>query len=122
MFVHWCSMRVGIFGGGQLAQMLVQAAISLGIEIVICERVPDSPAARYTQYTVVGPGEDEAVLAAFARQCDVVTLENEFIDARLLRRVEELGTPVWPSPATVAVVQDKLSQKERLVAAGLAVP
>ncbi len=115
-------MRVGIFGGGQLAQMLVQAAISLGVEIVICERVPDSPAARYTQHTVVGPWEDEAVLAAFARRCDVVTLENEFIDAHLLRRVEELGTPVWPSPATVAVVQDKLWQKERLVAAGLAVP
>ncbi len=115
-------MRVGIFGGGQLAQMLTQAAIALGVEIVICERVPDSPAARYTQYSIVGPWEDEAVLAALARQCDLVTLENEFIDAALLERVEALGTPVWPAPATVAVVQDKLWQKERLAAAGLAVP
>lgn len=115
-------MRVGIFGGGQLAQMLVQAAISLGVEVVICERTPDSPAARYTQHAVVGPWEDEAVLAAFARQCDLVTLENEFIDAGLLERVVALGAPVWPAPATVAVVQDKLWQKERLAAAGLAVP
>jgi len=115
-------MRVGIFGGGQLAQMLVQAAISLGVEVVICERAPDSPAARYTQHSIVGPWEDETMLAAFARQCDLITLENEFIDAGLLERVVALGTPVWPTPATVAVVQDKLWQKERLAAAGLAVP
>ncbi len=115
-------MRVGIFGGGQLAQMLVQAAISLGIEIVICAQDSDSPAARYTQHAVVGSWEDETVLTTFVRQCDLITLENEFIDASLLERVVALGTPVWPTPATVAVVQDKLWQKERLAAAGLAVP
>jgi 5-(carboxyamino)imidazole ribonucleotide synthase len=116
------TMRIGIFGGGQLAQMLTQAAISLGVEIVICERLPDSPAARYTQYAVVGPWEDETVLTAFARQCDLVTLENEFIDAGILERIETHGVPVWPRPATVAVVQDKLRQKERLASAGLTVP
>ena len=115
-------MRIGIFGGGQLAQMLTQAAISLGIEIVICERVADSPAARYTQHAIVGPWEDETVLTTFAHQCDIVTLENEFIDAGLLERVVAQGVPVWPAPATVAVVQDKLWQKERLAAAGLAIP
>jgi len=115
-------MRIGIFGGGQLAQMLTQAAISLGVEIAICERLPDSPAARYTQYAVVGPWEDETVLTAFARQCDLVTLENEFIDASILERIEAHGVPVLPRPATVAVVQDKLWQKERLATAGLTVP
>ncbi len=115
-------MRIGIFGGGQLAQMLIQAAISLGIEIVICERVADSPAAHYTQHAIVGPWEDATVLTTFAHQCDIVTLENEFIDASLLERVVAQGIPVWPTPATVAVVQDKLWQKERLAAAGLAIP
>ena len=115
-------MRIGILGGGQLAQMLTQAAISLGVEVVICERLPDSPAARYTQYAVVGPWEDETVLTAFARQCDLVTLENEFIDASILERIETHGVPVLPRPATVAVVQDKLRQKERLASAGLTVP
>ncbi len=39
--------RVGILGGGQLAQMLTQAAISLGIDTAIYERTPIPPAATF---------------------------------------------------------------------------
>lgn len=114
--------RIGIFGGGQLAQMLAQAAISLGVEAAVFERVPDSPAGRLTQREVVGPWEDAALLARFAALCDLATLENEFVDADILARLEAAGTPVYPASATVRVVQDKLAQKARVAAAGLAVP
>jgi len=114
--------RLGILGGGQLAQMLTQAAISLGIETAIFERTPDSPAARLTQHQVVGAWDDEAALISFAALCDVVTLENEFVDASALRRLEAMGLPVYPSSATLAQVQDKLIQKETMAAAGLPVP
>jgi 5-(carboxyamino)imidazole ribonucleotide synthase len=114
--------RIGIFGGGQLAQMLTQAAISLGVETTIFERAPDSPAGRLTQREIVGPWEDEAALARFAGSCDLVTLENEFVDAGILQALEARGLPVYPSAATVGVVQDKLAQKERIAAAGLPVP
>jgi 5-(carboxyamino)imidazole ribonucleotide synthase len=53
---------------------------------------------------------------------DVVTLENEFVDAAGLATLERAGVPVFPTSATVAIVQDKLSQKETLAAAGLPVP
>jgi 5-(carboxyamino)imidazole ribonucleotide synthase len=114
--------RIGIFGGGQLAQMLTQAAISLGVETTIFERAPDSPAGRLTQREIVGAWEDEAALARFAASCALVTLENEFVDAGILRALEARGLPVYPSAATVGVVQDKLAQKERIAAAGLPVP
>ena len=114
--------RLGIFGGGQLAQMLTQAAISLGVETVIFERSPDSPAGRLTQAEIVGPWENPALLDMFARRCDLVTLENEFVDAAILAGLEARGLPVYPRAATLAVVQDKLLQKERIAAAGLRVP
>ncbi len=115
-------IRIGIFGGGQLAQMLTQAAISLGLELVIFERAANSPAGRYTRHEVVGPWEDASLLARFAAQCDLVSLENEFVDAHILTALESQGLPVYPTAATVALVQDKLTQKQRIAAAGLAVP
>lgn len=114
--------RIGVFGGGQLAQMLTQAAVSLGLETTIFERVADSPAGRLTRREIVGAWDDPAALARFAAQSDLVTLENEFVDAAILAQLEAQGIPVTPSSATVAVVQDKLLQKERIAAAGLALP
>lgn len=114
--------RLGIFGGGQLAQMLTQAAISFGVETVIFERSPDSPAGRITQHEIVGDWADPLALDMFAEQCDIVTLENEFVDAALLAILESRGLPVFPTSATLAIIQDKLRQKERIAAAGLPVP
>jgi 5-(carboxyamino)imidazole ribonucleotide synthase len=113
--------RIGIFGGGQLAQMLTQAAIGLGLETVIFERTPDSPAGRLTQREIVGAWEDPALAAQFAAQCDLITLENEFVDAGMLAALEAQGKIVAPTAAAVGLVQDKLVQKQRLAAAGLAV-
>lgn len=115
-------LRIGIFGGGQLAQMLTQAAISLGLETAIFERVPDSPAGRLTRHEVVGAWDDPAALARFAEQCDLVTLENEFVDAQILAQLEARNLAVFPTSATLGMIQDKLTQKQRLAAAGLAVP
>ncbi|HMO64555.1 MAG TPA: 5-(carboxyamino)imidazole ribonucleotide synthase, partial [Verrucomicrobiota bacterium] len=93
--------------------------MSLGIETAIFERQPDSPAARLTHHHFAGDWHDEALLAAFATVCDVVTLENEFVDAGVLRWLETRGLPVYPSSSTLAAVQDKLIQKETMRAAGL---
>ncbi len=114
--------RLGILGGGQLAQMLTQAAISLGIETAIFERSPDSPASRLTQHQVVGQWDDEAALNTFAAMCDLVTLENEFVDADVLRRLEAMGLPVYPTSDTLGAIQDKLLQKQAMEAAGLSLP
>jgi 5-(carboxyamino)imidazole ribonucleotide synthase len=110
--------RVGILGGGQLAQMTLQAAIALGIEVAIFEREVDSPAGRLTQREVVGAWDDPALRRAFAAHCDVVTLESEFVDPAVMAAFVAAGTPVRPGPATLALVGDKLRQKEHLAAAG----
>src|SRR5918912_2973749 len=115
---------LGILGGGQLGRMTLQAASTLGVDVVIAERTSRSPAARLTDASVLFAGgwDDGRALAELARQAPVVTLENEFVDAGVLRRLEELGSRVLPGPACVARVQDKLLQKQALADAGLPVP
>lgn len=115
-------MRVGILGGGQLAQMLTQAAISLGIDTAIYERTPDSPAARLTQVHAVGEWDDIPALTRFAESCDVLTLENEFIYAASLAALEARDFKVYPTSRTLGTIQDKLLQKQAYDARGLPVP
>lgn len=114
--------KLGILGGGQLAQMTIQAAISLGIETVIFERKPDSPASRLTHHNVVGAWDDDAALREFIALCDIVTLENEFVDASVLQKIQDAGVPVYPTASTLAKIQDKLVQKATMRDAGVPVP
>lgn len=115
-------IRLGILGGGQLAQMLTQSAISLGIATTIFERSADSPAGRLTQREVVGDWADGAAQSQFVAHSDVATLENEFVDAAILARLAATGLPLFPSATTLALIQDKLHQKQALTRAALPVP
>jgi len=57
-----------------------------------------------------------------ASQVDVVTLENEFVGRRRpCATLEECGYALFPTAGSIALVQDKLAQKQALAAAGLAV-
>src|SRR5882762_8638979 len=115
---------LGILGGGQLGRMTLQAASALGIDVVVAERFPDSPAARLTSRSIVFENgwDDPGALDQLAKLAPVVTLENEFVDWRVLRMLEERGVRVLPSSACVGVVQDKLLQKQALARAELPVP
>ncbi|MDW8464689.1 MAG: 5-(carboxyamino)imidazole ribonucleotide synthase [Chloroherpetonaceae bacterium] len=115
------TQTIGILGGGQLARMTSYAAFQFGFRVAIFERQPESPAGQLTSLNVVGEWHDATKQAEFARLCHLVTLENEFIEAEHLRQLESFGTPVLPSPDTIARIQDKLTQKETLENAGLPV-
>src|SRR5690349_12003103 len=108
------AITIGILGGGQLARMSAYAAFRMGLRVAILEKTPDSPAAQITPLQFVGAWEDTVVMDRFAAVSDVITLENEFIDAAILARLEKSGKPVWPSAATLAAIQDKFIQKETL--------
>src|SRR5258708_38796973 len=115
---------LGILGGGQLGRMTLQAASAFGLDVVIAERFSDSPAARLTSQSVLFENgwDDAAALDRLAELATVVTLENEFVDWRVLQSLEARGVRVLPSPACVGVVQDKLLQKQALARAELPVP
>jgi 5-(carboxyamino)imidazole ribonucleotide synthase len=115
--------RVGIIGGGQLARMTAEAAAELGVDIVILEREVDSPAGQIVGRAneIVGDWRDPAARRELAHRVDLITLENEFVDAAALEWFVARETPVLPAPATLRLIQDKLLQKQTLAAAGLPV-
>ncbi len=113
---------VGIVGGGQLARMMAQAAIPLGITVrVLAERADDS-AARVAPQVDLGSPDDAEALRAFAAKCDVVTLDHELVDLEALEAIIDAGGVVRPGPATLEYAKDKLHQRTRFAAAGLPVP
>lgn len=114
--------RLGIIGAGQLARMTAIAAAQLGCEVVVLAAHQDEPACALAARRVLGERDDGAKLAQLAAQVDVVTLENEFVDARSLDALERQGVALFPSAACVRIVQDKFVQKSVLTANGVATP
>jgi len=113
---------VGIVGGGQLARMMVEASIRLGIGVrILAERADDS-AARVCPELDLGSPSDAQALAAFARTVDVVTLDHELVNLDALEAAVEAGTEVYPRPSTLRFAKDKLHQRTRFVEMGLSVP
>ncbi len=114
---------LAILGGGQLARMSAYAAYRLGLDVGIMARpADDNPAARVATHTWMGAYDDRALLEDVARQAAAVTLENEFVDVGVLQVLEARGVAVFPSSKTLALVQDKATQKGVCVKAGLPVP
>lgn len=114
--------RLGIIGGGQLAKMTAQAAAQLGVAVLVLERAEDCPAAPLAAEFHAGDLNDAEALLRFASRADVLTLENEFVDARLLERLAAAGHPLSPPARALGLIQDKLAQKAALAAAGLPTP
>ncbi len=116
------SRRLGIVGGGQLAKMTAMAGLQLGCDVVVLERNNYSPAANLASHSIVGDWNEPEALVKLASQVEVVTLENEFVNAGSLQSLEQCGYLVLPTSRSIALAQDKLIQKQTLAAAGVAVP
>ena len=86
---------IGVLGGGQLGRMLAQAATRLGYRVHVFEPQANSPAGAVAHKEVNAPYEDLAALAAFARECDVITYEFENVPAAPLKHIESLA-PLRP--------------------------
>ena len=112
---------LGIIGGGQLARMTAMAALRLGYRSVVLERSAECPAAA-TAECLVGDWNSADDLFRLAERVDVLTLENEFVDAAHLAKLEAAGHKLWPTSRSIALVQDKLIQKQTLLDAGIPVP
>lgn len=113
---------LGMIGGGQLARMTAQAATQLGCSIAILERKEHSPASGLAQHQFIGDWDRPDQLLRLAQVSDVLTLENEFVDAEALATVERHQHLLRPGSGTVKIVQDKLWQKQAVADEGLAVP
>ena len=110
--------KIGILGGGQLGRMLAIAGAPMGVRVHSLDPNPASPASIVAIHTE-GSFQDAADVIAFAKDCDVVTVEIEHIDVAALRDLEKAGVDVQPCSNTLAIIQDKFAQKEHFKKAGV---
>lgn len=113
--------RLGIVGGGQLGLMLSKAAKGLGFTVTVLDPTPQSPASQVANAQIVASFDDHNALKELANQSDFLTFEIELADANLLADLSAKGTVINPSANTLALIKDKLSQKQFLSKNGLPV-
>lgn len=112
----------GIVGAGQLARMMLQAAVDLDLPVAVLAAAEDDAAARVWPHVVVGSPREESALRRFARQCGVLTFEHELVDPALLERLEGEGHRLRPPARALAVVVDKRAQRRLADRLGLPQP
>jgi 5-(carboxyamino)imidazole ribonucleotide synthase len=113
---------IGIVGAGQLARMMLQAAISLGLRVRVLAESPVESAALVWPDVMVGSPNDPDAIASFARACNVVTFDHELVPPRCLDRLTEELATLRPSAGALAFAQDKRWQREQFALRGLPVP
>lgn len=102
-------MKVGVVGGGQLAQMLALAGIPLGLEFVFLDPKSDTCAARAGEH-LQGEYDDKQALGALADRCDVATYDFENVPVSSAEHLER-RVPVFPPSQALAASQDRLTEK-----------
>lgn len=104
------AMTIGIVGGGQLGRMLTLAAKPLGFSVTVLDSSKDCPAGQVGADVIVGGLYDPKALRRLASVSDLITVEIEHLDTNTLSHIAE-NKPVYPSPETIRIIQDKYQQK-----------
>ncbi|MFD2422076.1 5-(carboxyamino)imidazole ribonucleotide synthase [Amycolatopsis pigmentata] len=113
---------VGMVGGGQLARMTHQAAISLGQSLRVLAADENDSAGLVAGQVTIGHHTDLDALRAFAAGVDVLTFDHEHVPGPHLRTLAAEGVVVRPGPEALAFAQNKLVMRERLSATGFPCP
>jgi len=103
--------RLGVIGGGQLGMMITEAAQNLSdeiSEIIVLDPTENCPAAQAGAKQIVGDFKDELAILKLAERSDIITYEIESGNTDVLSK---LKAEIEPSPSTLSIIQDKLSQK-----------
>lgn len=103
---------LGVLGGGQLGRMFTLAARVMGYKVVVLDPDPHSPAGQVADIHLKAGYNDAAALLHMGNLCQAVTTEFENVPARSLEMLAR-HCFVAPSPAAVAVAQDRLLEKSR---------
>ncbi len=111
---------LGLLGGGQLGRMFAMAAQSLGFRVAVLDPGADGPAAAVADRHIHADYLDAVGLARIAGLVRAATTEFENVPAAALEYLAR-QCRVAPSAASVAIAQDRISEKTFLSGHGVAV-
>ncbi|MBB1509390.1 5-(carboxyamino)imidazole ribonucleotide synthase [Tessaracoccus sp. MC1756] len=112
---------LAIAGGGQLARMMQQAAIPLGIDVRLLAEGPAVSAAQVVPAHTVGDYRSLDTLLDFVDGADVLTFDHEHVPTRHLDILAE-HVAVRPGSAALRFAQDKAEMREKMAELGIACP
>lgn len=113
---------IGVIGGGQLAQMLVEAAAKRSVTVAVQTASVQDPAAAGASRLVQADALDPDATRGLVEGCVAVTFENEWIALDALQPLERQGVSFRPSLASLAPLVDKIEQRELLDALSIPGP
>ncbi|WP_267477185.1 5-(carboxyamino)imidazole ribonucleotide synthase [Nocardioides sp. Leaf374] len=113
---------LAVIGGGQLARMMAQPAIALGLPLRLLAEAEGVSAAQVVPDHVVGDYRDLATLRRVTDGCPVVTFDHEHVPTEHLHALEAAGVAVRPGPDALVHAQDKAVMRTRLAELGVPCP
>src|SRR5690349_19728874 len=105
-------LKAGILGGGQLGRMLLQAAANYPVETYLMENDENAPAAHLCHHFTKGDIRNFDDVYNFGKNLDAITIEIESVNEDALEKLQSEGVKVYPSPAALRVIKNKIRQKE----------
>ena len=113
---------LAVIGGGQLARMMAQPAIALGLPLRLLAEGEGVSAAQVIPDHVVGDYTDLETLRKVTEGCAVVTFDHEHVPTAHLHALEDGGLAVRPGPEALVHAQDKGVMRARLGDLGVPCP
>jgi 5-(carboxyamino)imidazole ribonucleotide synthase len=113
---------LAVIGGGQLARMMAQYAVPLGLPLRLLAEGPDVSAAQVVPMCVVGDYRDLDTLRAVTEGCAVVTFDHEHVPTEHLHALSDAGVACRPGPEALVHAQDKAVMRARLDELGIPSP
>ena len=104
-------LRAGILGGGQLGRMLLQAAANYPVETWVMEEDENCPAAHLCHHFVKGDIRNFDDVYRFGKNVQALTIEIESVNVDALEKLESEGVKVYPRPAALRTIKNKITQK-----------
>jgi len=78
----------------------------------VLENDPECPAAQFCHHFVTGSIRDFDTVYQFGKNLDAVTIEIENVNIEALEKLESEGINVFPKPAVLRTIKNKIIQKE----------
>jgi 5-(carboxyamino)imidazole ribonucleotide synthase len=103
---------LGILGGGQLGKMMLYDTRKFDIKTMVLDPSDEAPCAIACNKFYQGDLMDFDTVYEFGKKANVVTFEIEHVNVKALEKLEAEGVKVYPSSATLKLIQNKGAQKD----------
>ena len=106
------NFKLGILGGGQLGKMLLTETRKFDIQTYVIDPSKKVPCQFGATEFFIGDLMDFNAIYEFGKKVNLLTIEIENVNLDALDKLEAEGLPIFPSPKTLRLIQNKGRQKD----------